>query len=124
MERYKVLEENYPMGGESMQSMWELMKKAKYTNLYDYPTHIWYSELSSSSTYPYSKLEENKALIEAELKGIAAIWEVEKEYVEKNGLRETTLFWDTVHNSIYDIRNKKLWVTVHEWDNQRKTFDL
>lgn len=123
VERYKVLEENYPMGGESMQSMWELMKKARYTKLYDYPTHIWYSELSSS-TYPYSKLEENKERIEAELSAISKAWKAEKERVEKSGLPEKTPFWDTAHNSIYDIRNKKLWVTVHEWDKQKMAFDL
>ena len=123
VERYKVLEDNYDMGGTSMQSMWELMKKARYTNLYDYPTHIWYSELSSSK-YPYSKLEQNKESIEAELSVIAKIWETEKKRIEESGLPETTSFWDTAHNSIYDIRNKKLWVTVHEWDSKRQEFNL
>lgn len=123
VERYQILEESYSMGGDSMQGMWELMKKVRYTNLYDYPTYIWYSELSSDE-YPYSELDNNKKSIEAELEGIAAAWEVVKEFVKKNGLPETTQFWDTAHNSIYDIRNKKLWVTVHEWYDKVKEFSL
>ena len=41
-------------------------------------------------------------------------YEEELKHIKENGLRESTEWWDTTHNSIYDINNKKLWVTVHE----------
>lgn len=38
----------------------------------------------------------------------------ELKYVKKNRFRETTEWWDTTHNSTYDIKNGKLRLTVHE----------
>ena len=41
-------------------------------------------------------------------------WAEEKAYIKQNGFREDTEWWDTTHNTIYDIANKKVWVTLHE----------
>ena len=124
VERYNILAENYGKGGESMQGMWELMKMVRYTNLYDYPDYKWYSEYSSY--IPYSMMNDGAAInkLNAILESDAGDWPGELEYVKEHGLREESEWWETVHNTIYDIRNNIIWVTVHEWYDKVKEFSL
>lgn len=124
VERYRILAENYEKGGKSMQGMWELMKMVRYSNLYDYPKYKWYSEYSSF--IPYSMMTDEAVInkLNAILESDAADWPGELEYVKEHGLREESEWWHTVHNTIYDIQNKKIWVTVHEWYDRVKEFSL
>ncbi len=124
VERYNILAENYEKGGESMQDMWELMKMVRYSNLYDYPKYKWYSEYSSYIPYSMMNDEENINKLNAILEEDAGEWQEELEYVKEHGLREESEWWDTANNTIYDIRNKKVWVTVHEWYDQKAEFNL
>lgn len=127
VERYDILKENYELGGKSMQGMFDLMKMVRYTNTYKYPDYKWYSELVGSGNVSYTQIQNDpkiKPLLNDTLKSISSSWEEELEYIEKNGFRERTSWWDTNHNSIYDIRNKKLWVTVREWYDKVKEFSL
>lgn len=58
---------------------------------------------------------------------VEAAWAAEKTKIGQQGcLSADTKFWDTVHNTIYDMENKKMWITVHEnmLDKQIHTFDL
>ena len=124
VERYNILAANYEKGGESMQDMWELMKMVRYSNLYDYPKNKWYSEYTSY--IPYSLMSDEAVInkLNAILESDAGDWPEELEYVKEHGLREESEWWVTVHNSIYDIRNKKIWVTVHEWYDRKAEFCL
>ena len=85
------------------------MQRAKYTNSY-YASNKWYSEQKLT----YSQILKLPKNAEEELIHRQKEFEKELEYIKENGLRETTEWWDTTHNTIYDIQNKKIWVTVHE----------
>ena len=108
LERMQILTENYNEG-KTMEGMYSLMQRVKYTNSY-YTSNGWYSELGLTYEQLQNVSEEAKAYLQMSQEE----FEDELEYVKKNGLRETTEWWDTVHNSIYDIKGGKLWVTVHE----------
>ena len=126
VERYDVLEEHYDEGGESMESMWELMKRVRYTNTY-YTDNKWYSEIASICGMTYSDIPGHETELYNTLTLIEAAWAAEKTKIEQQGcLSADTDFWDTAHNTIYDLANKKVWVTVHEnlLDKQIHTFDL
>lgn len=128
VERYNILKDNYALGGKSMQGMFELMQMVRYTNMYNYPENKWYSEVVDPDVVSYSKIAEGDpdalVIAENELKECAADWKEEQEYIKNNGFKEETTFWDTTHSSIYDIRNKKLWVAVHEWYDKVVKFNL
>lgn len=108
LERMQVLKENYDEGN-TMEGMYKLMQRAKYTNSY-YASNKWYSEQGLT----YSQILELPENAEKALISTQEEFEEELEYIKENGLRETTEWWDTTHNTIYDIQNKKIWVTVHE----------
>lgn len=108
LERMNTLRENYDEG-KTMEGMYSLMQRAKYTNLYN-ASNKWYSELGLT----YSQIQNPTNKIEEMLLDNQKAYEEELKYIKENGLRESTEWWDTTHNSIYDISNKKLWVTVHE----------
>lgn len=126
VERYDILEEHYDEGGESMEGMWNLMKRVRYTNTYD-ADNEWYSEIASSYGIKYSDIPEHQTELYNKLTLIEAAWTIQKENIEQQCcLPQSTQFWDTVHNTIYDMENKKMWITVHEnlLDKQIHTFDL
>ena len=100
------------------------LKMVRYSNLYDYPKYKWYSEYSSYIPYSMMNDEENINKLNAIFEEDAGEWQEELEYVKEHGLREESEWWDTANNTIYDIRNKKVWVTVHEWYDQKAEFNL
>ncbi|MBQ0098122.1 MAG: linear amide C-N hydrolase [Oscillospiraceae bacterium] len=107
-ERLQILNDNYDEGA-TMEGMYKLMQRAKYTNLYD-ASNKWYSEvnmLDNQTLKPKDGADE-------QLQDTQESYKKELEYIKENGLREKTEWWDTTHNSTYDINNRKLWVTVHE----------
>lgn len=104
----QIHKENYEEGN-TMEGMYRLMQRVKSTNAY-YASNKWYSE--HEFTYPQIlKLPENA---EELLLSVQRKFEAEPEYIKENGFRETAEWLDTTHNSIYDINNRKLWITVHE----------
>lgn len=113
VERYNILKEHYAEGGVSMEGMWNLMKRVKYTNAY-LAENKWYSEIAPLFGIPYSEIASYQSILDDYLISEEEEWMVEKAYIDQNGLREETEWWDSVHNSIYNIRDKKLWVTLHE----------
>lgn len=128
VERYEILKEHYDLGGQSMQGMFDLMQMVRYTNMYKYPDYKLYSELVSPDQVSYTDIIKYPLIIKPELdKKLAEInkaWAEELKYIERDGFRESTTWWDTTHNSIYDIRKKILWVTVHERYDKVKEFTL
>ena len=107
-ERMKILQEYYDEGS-TMEGMYNLMQRVKYTNLYD-PANGWYSELGLTYEQLQNVSEEAKSYIQT----MQTEFKDELEYIKENGFREITDWWDTTHNSIYDMNNGKLWVTIHE----------
>lgn len=108
LERMQILKENYDEGN-TMEGMYHLMQRVKYTNSY-YVANGWYSELGLTYEQMQNVSEEAEAYLQMEQEE----FEEELKYIKENGFRETTEWWDTTHNTIYDIENKKIWVTVHE----------
>ena len=108
LERMQILRENYEEGN-TMEGMYRLMQKVRYTNSYC-TSNGWYSELGLTYEQLQNVSEEAKAYLEME----QAEFEEEQKYVKENGFREVTEWWDTTHNTVYDINNGKIWVTVHE----------
>ena len=108
LERMKILKENYGEGN-TMEGMYHLMQRAKYTNSY-IASNKWYSECGLT----YSQIQNASKELDDELMNTQKEFEQEQEYIKEHGLRESTQWWDTTHNTTYDIQNKKIWVTVHE----------
>lgn len=110
VERYEILKENYNEGN-SLVGMRNLMKRVKYSNAYNYSTEPWYSEAIPQSVLKNSTEEEfNKyyAIFDA----------IRKDYWNylSNDIRNpaNVSFWHTTHNSVYDMKNKILRVTIQE----------
>ena len=111
LERMQVLKENYDEGN-TMEGMYQLMQRAKYSNMY-YASNKWYSELG----FTYSQIQEmpeNNFDMESMLTQMQEELEEEMEDVKANGYKEQTSWWTTSHTSVYDINSKKMWVTVRE----------
>ena len=95
-----------------MEGMYQLMQCAKYSNTYR-ASSGWYSELGFS----YAELQEiakDTSDMNKLMKRIEEAFESEMEDVKVNGYKEETNWWTTSHTSVYDINNRKLWVTVRE----------
>lgn len=110
VERYEILKENYNEG-TSLAGMRNLMKRVKYSNAYNYSTEPWYSE-----AIPQSVLKNGT---EEEFNEYYAIFDnIRTDYWNylSNDIRNpaSSSFWHTTHNSIYDIENKVLRITIQE----------
>ena len=111
VERYQILQENYDLGSTFV-GMRDLMAKVKYSNAYNYSNYpAWYSEVLTQSqiaTLGTDDFSEYAAAYEA----------VQKDYWNyiTNDLRNPAneSFWHTTHNSVYDIENRVLRLTVQE----------
>ena len=108
LERMQILKEHYGEGN-TMEGMYRLMQRVRYTNEY-IAANKWYSDLGLTKEQLQNVGEE----VDAYLQMTQMEFEEELEYVKENGFRETTDWWDTTHNTTYDMENKKIWVTVHE----------
>ena len=112
LERMKVLSENYDEGN-TMEGMYHLMQRAKYSNMFD-PANKWYSELGFTYAEIREITEDGDEEMDKVMKLLQEAFENELEYVKENGFREETSFWTTSHTSVYDINNRKMWITVRE----------
>jgi len=119
VERYNILQENYAEG-DSMVGMRNLMARVKYSNAYNYATDpLWMSEMIPQS------------IIKANDPSVMEIFAEKLDNVRKdywnyvsNDLRSPAnkSFWHTTHNSVYDIENRILRLTVQE--NYSDYFDF
>lgn len=112
VERYNILKENYNEGN-SFDGMWKLMQRVKYSNIYQFNSKTnWYSEFlpqSSIGNLDNGKIDEETMKMYDQIR--KDYWEaIKKEQRNPANLS----FWITTHNSIYDIEQKKLRVTVQE----------
>lgn len=121
IERYNILKENYAEGGESMEGMWNLLKRVRFSQAYDPETKpFWKSEFYEG--LPYT--------IDTPLETILADSVVQLNILNFKSYRETGKYtpemglWYTEHNSTYDIKARKLWVTVHELYDNKYEFEL
>lgn len=111
VERYAILQENYDEG-DSVVGMRTLMQRVKYSNTYNYSNYpVWYSESIPQSIIKNQDSPEFAIYVEA----FDAIRKDYWNYVT-NDVRNpaNTTFWHTTHNSVYDMSNKMLRVTVQE----------
>ena len=110
VERYQILQENYAQG-DSLVGMRDLMARVKYSNAYNYATEPWYSE-----ALPQSVIKNFGSIDTTEY--MEAYDNIRKDYwnYTSNNLRNpaNSAFWHTTHNSVYDIANRMLRVTVQE----------
>ncbi len=119
VERYQILKENYNEGN-SVVGMRSLMARVKYSNAYNYSNNIeWYSE-----SIPQSVLKNPNSPEFAEY--LKKFDNIRKDYWNyiTNDVRNPAnpTFWHTTHNSVYDIENRTLRVTVQE--NYSDYFDF
>ncbi len=120
-ERYDILKANYA-GSNTMQGMWELMKKVQYTQAYKLSTNpFWYSE--HIDVIPQSNIlwTKEQLLANSKIRKMIAAYKVYEEtgkYNLEDGL------WFTSHNSTYDIANRTLWVTIREKYESHYEFKL
>lgn len=116
IERYNIIKENFAEGGESMEGMWNLLKRVRFSQAYD-PEVVpfWMSEFTSvDPSYTIETPAETILAHEKVQEDIANFKHFKEtgEYTKEMGL------WFTTHNSTYDIANKTLWVTIREdYDN-------
>lgn len=119
LERMQILKENYSEGN-SMEGMYKLMQRVKYSNTY-VSSKKWYSELG----FTYEQIQNADESMEEALKEMEKSFEEEMKYVKENGYRETTSWWTTSHTSVYDIKNKKMWITIRErYDEKPVEYEL
>ncbi len=121
VERYEILKANYD-GGNTMQGMWELMKKVQYTQAYDESTEpFWCTEHIDGVPGGDITWTKEQLLQEAETQKMLnayKVYEQTGEYNPADGM------WFTAHNSVYDIANRTLWVTVREKYEKHYEFKL
>lgn len=111
IERYEILKEHYDEGGESMEGMWNLMRRVRFSQSYDPATEpFWKSEYCGGPSFTIESSLEEVLGSEAVQKNISDF----KNYKETGYYAPEMGLWYTEHCSVYDIENKALWVTVHE----------
>ncbi len=119
VERYQILKKNYAEG-DSIVGMRNLMARVKYSNAYNYSNAIeWYSESIPQSLINNQDSEEFATYLKY-------FDDVRKDYWNyiTNDIRNpaNSHFWHTTHNSVYDIENRTLRITVQE--NYSDYFDF
>lgn len=121
VERYNILKENYDEGGKSMEGMWNLLKRVRFSQAYDPETKpFWKSEFYEGMPFTIDTPLETilaDSTVQLNLKNFKSYKETGK-YTPEMGL------WYTEHNSTYDIKGRKLWVTVHEKYDNKYEFEL
>ena len=127
IERYRILEKSYDTGN-TMEGMWELLKKVRYTQTYDTSVEpFWCSEyydtlkIPDFDKHPQSYWMKDKVLAEEKPKKEVKAYE---EYAKTGKYNPGDGLWFTSHNSTYDIANKTLWVTIREKYGKHYEFQL
>lgn len=119
IERYNILKEHYNEA-TSMEGMWNLMKRVRYSQAYDPETTPFWTTEFLGEKYTIDTPKE-VVLADPGIKKAIENFKIFKEtgkYTEEMGL------WHTTHNSVYDIENRKLWITVREDYDHRYEYQL
>lgn len=114
-ERYDILKAGYK-SDNSMNGMWELLKRVRYTKTYKTSTDpFWcsdlYDQIPTFDQHPVEYWTKEKIL---EQEKLARQIEAYKLYEETSQYDLKDELWFTTHNSTYDINKKILRVTVRE----------
>ncbi|MCR4745936.1 MAG: hypothetical protein K5894_12010 [Lachnospiraceae bacterium] len=114
-ERYLILSECFEQG-KTVSGMKDLMKKVYFTKAYDaYSDMIWYSDFTDQEGLTMDGRGEKKISGDYSKAGkFADYYKSEVETYIKNGRKNGTASWHTVHTSVYDIENKILYVIPQE----------
>ena len=109
LERYNILKD----GMNSMTSLdtsMKLIKEVLYTKAYDKSMNpFWYSELVGSRGLTiYNTAEEYAPVVDIFV----------QRYEERD--RNNPITWQSVHQSVYDLEKREMWVTVQEGEEIHK----
>lgn len=119
IERYNILKENYAEGGESMEGMWNLMKRVRYSQAYDPEVKpFWKSEYLQGKPFT-TATPQDSILADADIQKSQANF---RHFKETGEYTPEMKLWFTTHNSVYDIKARKLRVTIRE--NYDKYYDF
>ena len=121
VERYSILKENYAEGGESMEGMRNLLKRVRYSQSYDPETApFWNSEYVVNDRSAYF------LPLDSVMADPGVQWQIAnfKHFKETGEYKLEDHLWYTTHNSTYDIKERKLWLTIHEQYEQYYEFKL
>lgn len=123
-ERFDILSRNYDAAEESFAGMEALMQKVWYSKYYTTPERsedYWLSETelegyAAWELYHHYELWDNKDL-QDQVASDKAAW------ADKNNwYNDSTSLWFTVHNSVYNLKEKKFEVLVHEGMGAQKSY--
>lgn len=120
VERYTILSDNYAEGGESMEGMWNLLQRVKFSQAYDINTNpFWKTEHLAGKYDINNSVEEiiSDSNIQRDIENF-------KNFKETGHYTPEMRLWFTTHNSTYDIANKTLWITIREDYEHRYEFTL
>lgn len=120
VERFNILKENYNEGS-SFEGMWNLLQKVKYSKVYLFDKEVeWHSEFVPQSIIKSGNVK--KFLEEYDIDSLRKNYWIARAYNDRN--TGNSMYWQTVHNSTYDIENRKLRVTIQENYNKYYEFNL
>lgn len=120
IERYNILKTHYAEGGESMEGMWNLLKRVRFSQAYDPDTKPFWKSEYHAEPYNINTPLETTLADKGVQKNIADF----KHYKETGEYTREMGLWFTTHNSTYDIAHKTLWVTIREDYDKRYAFTL
>lgn len=119
VERYKLLKENYALGGKSMDGMDQLMRMVQYSKAYDLGANKWFSEFVGFSKALGYDVTLNQIQNDEDVR--TTIWkEVDAIDYRRNGPG----LWQTINTSIYDLKNLALRLYVQEDYDKHYDFKL
>lgn len=115
VERYAILTENYAEGGESMEGMYNLLKRVRFSQAYDANVKPFWTTEWLMNQYRWDE-DETVILADPKVQYDLALY---KHFMETGQYNREDGLWWTTHNSIYDISEKKLWITIREQYGQK-----
>ncbi|MCQ2336713.1 MAG: linear amide C-N hydrolase [Paludibacteraceae bacterium] len=116
IERYKILSDNYN-SGNSMEGMWNLMKMVQYTKTYSLETDPFWCSEYYDVVWDEDGNQGNTSWTKEEIlaEPVPQIEMVAYQIYKDTGIYDPeNNLWHTTHNSVFNIKTKELWVTVHE----------
>lgn len=111
IERYNILK-NYYDESSTFDGMWDLLKRVRFSNVYRYDNkQEFYSEMATQSLIKNQNSNEWKNMLNQLNQIKNNYWVTIADNLRS---QDNILFWHTTHNSTYDIKNRKLRITIQE----------
>ena len=121
IERYKILEANYNEGN-TKDGMFALMKRVQFSNAY-IKENKWYSDMNyTQSILSQTPEGQDPVRWDEVMSEQIKLWN--DVYVAGDRTQGSAAPWITVHNSVYDLKNKTLQVVVQEDYEHKYNFSL